>query len=317
MKAEGVDRMPDPPRGRRARLATAALLVMAVMAGISSCTRESTESGPDGTGSTAPNGATTAGGERYPELEGLVFVRDGAIWAIEEGSAARVIESTAPWSLRDSRSGNAVTFVSMKGTVARVHTAARGDWRAESMWETDLGSLLVEAVHDDVADVLWYSVSGEQTTTVGARDGTGVESEVPLPVEVAPYFSVRYADGTLFATGAAQEPAILYEVAGAARELFSAATLFYPRLSPDGATILVTGSESGGGRFHLWRIEIGDGSVTDLGIGPGAPTDPDWSSDGRRIVFRDTATGTVWLVPAEGGPATDTGLRADEGGLAW
>jgi len=306
------------PVGRtRARFAVVSLLLAAVLATNAACSSENAESGRREPGSSASTGSATTDTDRYAELEGLVFVRDGAIWAVEEGTAIQVIESTAPWSLRESRSGDAITFVTLEETSARVYTAVRGDWRAEVMWETDLGSQLVEAVHDDVTDVLWYSASGEQTTTVGVRERTDRDSTLLLPVEIAPHFSVRHQDGTLFAAGAAQEPAVLYEVAGTARELFSAATLFYPRLSPDEASVLVTGSEQAGAVFHLWRIQIGDGSVTDLDTGPGVPTEPEWSRDGRTIAFRDTTTGTIWIVPAAGGSALDTGLRADEGGLAW
>jgi hypothetical protein len=317
MMAEGVDGTRHWVSARRAHFVVLALLVVAIATMTTACSPERTKPGeqkPDF--STGPDSGTTEPGQ-YPELEGLVFVRGGGIWAVEEGTARQVIESDAPWSLRTSRSGDAVTYASLAGTKAHIYTAAKGDWRAESMWETDLGSLLVEAVHDDVADVLWFSGSGEQTTTIGAREGTGRESAALLPVEVAPHFSVRYEDGALLAAGAAQQPAILYEVGAAAREVFRASTLFYPRLAPDGASVLVTGSAEQGGGFHLWMVEITDGSVTDLAIGPGVPTDPEWSRDGRRIAFRDTTTGTVWIVPAEGGTASDTGLRVDEGGLAW
>jgi hypothetical protein len=317
MMAEGVDDMRHRLSARRTHFIVLTLLVVAVASMTTACSTGGTGSGEQEPRlSAGPDPGSTAR-ERHPELESLVFVRGGSIWAVEEGTARQVIESEAPWSLRDSRSGDAVTYASLAGTKAHIYTAAKGDWRAESMWETDLGSLLVEAVHDDVADVLWFSASGEQTTTIGAREGTGRESAALLPVEVAPHFSVRYEDGALFAAGAAQEPAILYEVGGAAREVFRASTLFYPRLSPDGNSVLVTGSAEKPGRFHLWMVEIADGSFTDLEVGPGAPTDPVWSRDGRHVAFRDATTGTVWIVPAGAGAAADTGLQADEGGLAW
>ena len=304
-------------RASRLRLTVFAFLVVVVLAVAAGCSSEQTEPAESGNGSSAGPGSGTGAGERYPELEGLVFVRQGAIWTVEAGIARQVIESDAPWSLRDTRSGDAITYAALADTGARIYTAVKGDWRAEPIWETDLGSLLVEVTYDDIADALWFSASGEQTTTIGVRDSAGRESTVPLPVEIAPSFSVGYEDGTLYATGDTQEPAVLYEVSATAREVFSAATLFYPRLSPDGASVLATGSERGAVEFHLWMVEIGAGAVTDLEVGPGVPTDPVWSHDGRRIAFRDTTTGTVWAVPAGDGSATDTGLEADEGGLAW
>lgn len=314
-----MERVDDRPGTRRTRLLLTALLLGVVPVILAGCSFTRVGRPEPGNGSLVKPGADSAPDEPYPMLEGLVFIRDGAIWAVEDGMARQVIESETPWSLRDSRSGEAITYASMSGLNARVHTAVKGDWRAEPIWETDIGSMLVEVVHDDIADVLWFSASGEHTTTIGVRDRARGDREgtVPLPVEVGPHFSVRYEDGALFAAGAAQEPTVLYKIEGVAHELFEAASLFSPRISPDGASVLVTGSARSGGRFHLWMVDTANGSAIELDVGPGVPTDPEWSPDGKHIAFRDAGTGTVWIVSAGGGLATDTGLQAHEGGLAW
>lgn len=313
-----MERISASPGARRFAIIVGILLMTLALGTVFGCSQSGSESSDaPGSGPTDAE-AVRADSERYPELEGLVFVRQGSIWAVEDGIARQVIESESPWSLRDARSGDAITYASLAGTDARIYTAARGDWRTESMWETDLGSLLVQSSHDDIADTLWFSVSGEQTATIGVRDGTGNASTLELPVEASPHFAIRYEDGTIFVVGASQEPARLYEIGAETRELHAAATLFSPRLSPDGARVLVTGSEQGTGAFHLWVVDTSTGSLADLGVGTGVPTDPVWSRDGTRVAFRDTTTGTVWIVPAaEGGVARDTGLLADEGGLAW
>jgi hypothetical protein len=314
------DGAPGRVRGRtdsRGSLLALAVLLLASVLVACSCTRTGPADPVDG-----PTPGRSADGAHdipYAMLEGLVFVREKAIWTIENGSARVAVEADGtPWSLRDSRTGDAITYVSLAGRNARVRTALKGDWRAETIWETATGSMLVEVVHDDVADVLWFSASGEQTTTIGVRNRvTGGESALSLPVEISPYFSVRYEDGSLIAAGSAQEPSVLYIIGREVHPLFEAATLFSPRLSPDGANVLVTGAVRSGTDFRLWNVNATSGSATELGVGPGVPVDPVWSRDGACVAFRDTSTNTVWVVPAGGGPATNTGLPADEGGLAW
>lgn len=316
---EGVGHVRDRAGIKCARLLLVMLLIGAIPIVLVGCSSARTQRTDPGNRFAAAQNPDPADDESYPMLEGLVFIRDGAIWTVEEATAEQVIESDTPWSLRDSRSGDAITYASMAGPNALVYTAVKGDWRAEPIWETPIGSMLVEVIHDDITDRLWFSASGEGTATIGIRDlaAEDPESAVRLPVEVAPHFSVRHEDGAVFATGAAQEPAVLYRVEGTASDLFSAATLFSPRLSPDGTSVLVTGSARTGGNFHLWMVDTANGSATELSIGPGVPVDPVWSRDGTRIAFRDVSTGTVWIVSAGDGSATDTGLEAHEGGLAW
>lgn len=301
-------------RTRRARLAVPASLLLMVLLVLGGCTK-----GPGGPDSGEPEALT--GVDRHPRhssLEGLVFVREGAIWAVENGEARLVIESDSPWSLRNSRSGEAITYASLTGAHARVYSALRGDWRTDVIWETGLGSLLAEVVHDDVADALWFSASGEHTVTIGIRDRAGGEQEhaMVLPVEVGPSFTVSFDEPSLFLIGAAQEPAVLYAVDGEVRSLFEASRLFTPRLSPDARHLLVAGTQ-GGAAFRLWVIAVGSGEAAEIDTGPGVPVDAVWSRDGTRIAFRDTETGTVWIAPYPTGQASDTGLVADEGGLCW
>lgn len=252
------------------------------------------------------------------DLEGLSFVRDGSIWTIEDGAERLVADGVDPWSLRSSRSGEAVTWITLDGPHARFETVATGDWRPETLWETELGSLVVEAVHDDVADVLWLTVSGEQTSTVGFADlARDTEGALALPVDTGSSFCLDHETNALIVVSAAQQPATLWRVAGEARALFEAATLFTPRCSPDGSRVAVTGSTQSGGEIRLWVIDVASGSAEEVDTGTATATDPVWSRDGLRLAFRDARTGTVWTVLARGGRASDSGLRADEGGLAW
>lgn len=256
----------------------------------------------------------------YDDVEGLCFVRDGSVWSIEDGAARRVVEASAPWSLRSSRSGEAITWMELRGTDAVMMAATRGDWRAEPVWTTSRGSLVVEAVHDDVTDTVWFSTSGEQTATIGVmeRNVDGEERLLAHSVALGHSFAVDYQDGALVVPSATQDPATLYRIAEAARQLAHASAIFTPRLSPDGRRIAFTGQEDPGGDLRLWMVSVSDGTVVELESGVAAPSDPAWAPDGRSLAVRDTRTGTVWVVSADGRKkALDTGLHVDEGGLAW
>lgn len=263
--------------------------------------------------------AGAAGDTSYPELEGVSFVREGSVWFVKNGVARTVVPDAAPWSLRTSRSGDAVTWISLAGGDARVMGAMKGDWRPEAIWETGYGSLLTEAVHDDVADTLWFMASGELTATLGVVERARGDAEklLVLPVDVGPSFSVGYEEGSLFFASAVQQPATLLGIGDEVSVLLEAARLFTPRCSPDGARIAVTGSPDAAGDIRLWVVDTSGEPTVEIEGGPGAPTDPVWSPDGERVAFRDAETGTVWVTSPGGTTATDTGLRVEEGGLAW
>jgi hypothetical protein len=263
----------------------------------------------------------SAGDISYPELEGLSFVREGSIWFVESGVARPVVPNAAPWSLRTSRSGDALTWISLSGGDGRVMGALKADWRPEAIWETGYGSLLTEAVHDDVTDTLWFMASGELTATLGVveRARGNAETLLALPVDVGPSFCVAYDDSRLFVVSATQRPATLLGLEDESRAsvLFEAASLFTPRCSPDGTRVAVTGSQGTGGDVGLWVVGTSGEATVEIEAGPGAPTDPVWSPDGGRVAFRDAGTGTIWVASAGETTATDTGLPVDEGGLAW
>jgi len=271
----------------------------------------------------SPDGPREASGSQVTEaaltdLEGMTFIRDGSVWTIEQGEERLVARGVDPWSLRSSRSGEAVTWISADGSHASIQTAAVGDWRAETLWETDLGSLVAEAVHDDLDDVVWLTVSGEETGTVGVVDlAHDTQGALALPVDAGATFCLDPATDALFIVSATHQPATLWRVTDEAQPLFEAMALFTPRCSPDGSRVAVTGIMDAGEKVLLWVVDVASRVATRVDTGTAMPADPVWSRDGARLAFRDARAGTIWTAPARGGAASDSGLRADEGGLAW
>jgi hypothetical protein len=78
----------------------------------------------------------------------------------------------------------------------------------------------------------------------------------------------------------------------------------YPRLSPDGRRVAV---HVGVGLSDIWAYDLDRGTLTRLTFATVA-TEPLWTPDGKRVVFRITQPGTgagygLNWVPADGGPA--------------
>lgn len=298
------------PNDRNALLLAAILLVSLTAA----CSPK--QSAPDSDASREDRVQSEAS---LTSVEGLTFVRDGSIWTVSDGEARRVVGSEGIRSLRDNRTGDAVTWVESDGARTVVMTASTSDWTPESIWENELGSLLSEAVHDDITDTVWFSVSGEVTTTIGAveRLAGAAPREVLLAVDVAASIALNPADGALLLVSATQEPATLVQAGNPPLAIVDAARLFSPRVSRDGRFAVATGALNPEDDIGLLLIDVERGTVRTLPAGRGVPTDPAWSPSGDTIAFRDSLTQTIWTVAADDDAAHDSGLHADEGGLAW
>jgi len=70
--------------------------------------------------------------------------------------------------------------------------------------------------------------------------------------------------------------------------------------SPDGRHIAFASDRAG--NADIWRQDLARGAVVQLTQSPSDETEPDWSPDGRTIVFRSSGvTSGVFTIPADGG----------------
>src|SRR5439155_21939806 len=84
-----------------------------------------------------------------------------------------------------------------------------------------------------------------------------------------------------------------------------------PALSPDGRWLAVTRSAQG--NRDLWLIELTRGVASRLTFGSGSDSDPVWSPDGNRIVFRSNSD--LHEVPTSGTESEELLLESPE--LKW
>ena len=83
----------------------------------------------------------------------------------------------------------------------------------------------------------------------------------------------------------------------------------FPRISPNGQEIVFPSAREGSAEIHLWAMPVAGGQPRQLTHSPGTDVFPDWSPDGKSILFsRQVKAGnsyqtTVHVIPAAGGQA--------------
>ena len=114
--------------------------------------------------------------------------------------------------------------------------------------------------------------------------------------------------GLAYATGALNRRLVWVDQKGAARDAFENPREFgLVRLSPDN-TRAALGITTGSGT-NLWTLDFASGTLSPLTTN-GRSRNPNWSSDGKRILYGSTQGGraALWWQPADGsGPPVEAG----------
>lgn len=107
-----------------------------------------------------------------------------------------------------------------------------------------------------------------------------------------------------------------------ARDLLAMDRISGHQVSPDGKTIVfvrrVTDLAADKGRTDLWTVPSSGGEPTRLTTDPASDHSPQWTPDGKALVFVSSRSGSpqVWRMPAGGGAATQvTDLALPVGNL--
>ncbi|HVX38158.1 MAG TPA: protein kinase [Gemmatimonadaceae bacterium] len=114
------------------------------------------------------------------------------------------------------------------------------------------------------------------------------------------------ATGTLFyVTGTAQSTLVLADSAGDTPVIAESREYAYPRYSPDGKQIAIV--ISAGATRDVWLYDVATRGLRRLTNGGSVNERPEWSPDGKRVLFRSDRSGqtAIWWQPIdESAPAT-------------
>jgi len=123
----------------------------------------------------------------------------------------------------------------------------------------------------------------------------------------------------VYQTGASASQLVSVDMGGASKPIIPEERAYSgPRFSPDGRKIAFSVATSAG--TNIWIYDSGVGTVAKLTTTDATSNErPEWSADGKRVLFRSTRQGTaLWWQPVDGsGPATvlegRAGMTVNEG----
>ena len=151
---------------------------------------------------------------------------------------------------------------------------------------------------------------------VQARRATGPPMQIEDDVYREPSSSVvlaslSRASTLVFQRGTTMSNLVLATSRGEARVLPGGPQGYgFPRFSPDGRRIAVT--VSGGGTHALWLVDRQSGTVARLADAEGiAASRPEWTPDGRRLIYFVGASAGLQWRPADNSAAPERFLSSD------
>jgi serine/threonine-protein kinase len=154
---------------------------------------------------------------------------------------------------------------------------------------------------------LIYVTSAGVITAVPFDGQRATAPPVPLVTDIAVFSNSGTVQASLSATGtlvtqsgAVASKLVVADLSGNARALPAEPRSYgYPRLSPNGATVAITVIASA--QREVWTYDISAGTSSRVTVGDFVNERPEWSADGKRVLYRTTRGGrsALWWRAAD------------------
>jgi serine/threonine-protein kinase len=155
---------------------------------------------------------------------------------------------------------------------------------------------------------LVYASASSAIMAVPFNEGTQRISGTPAPVIDQVFVgsggplkgAVSRTGALVYVSGSATQQVVIASRGAPARVLIAAEKQYsYPRLSPDGKRLAIT--IGGGSGSDVWIYEIASGTTQKLTSGGAVNERPEWSPDGKRVLFRSDreTSSSVYSQPAD------------------
>jgi serine/threonine-protein kinase len=262
------------------------------------------------------NGDIVIGGGAFEELKGLYRIpaAGGALVPLTRVNTARKEHSHEyPRVLSD---GNTVLFTIWYGTVDRAELAVTS--LDDGGKVSPLGVLAARALGVVDGQLVYVRADGTMMAVpfdVGRRRVSGTPVQVLDSVRMIGAetgYAAAYltqSGGLVYATGTLNRRLVWVDHDGVTHDAFGEPREFNSvRLSPDGRQAAL-GIGTGFGN-DLWVLDVAAGTLSPLTT-TGRSRNPNWSPDGRRVLYASTQSGeaALWWQPADGsGPAVMAGV---------
>jgi dipeptidyl aminopeptidase/acylaminoacyl peptidase len=308
---------------RNTRAITTGVVMLAMLAALAGCTSAVSPTAPAAP-TQPPASAPTASSLSAP-LDGLMFIRDGALYRVANGAAGEIL----------SDGHRKIALATTKGS-ADVLVSEAKDSGVDVVWVRGRGANLpttllrhipnvsdfVGARIDSLGSRLYVALSGDPSARMiwSPLGQPSVTNTMTLGFSFSGEFDLDYWGRGIVYTSVSQNPARLLLARGAtAVQLTSkTASAFTPAVSNDGESVCFTGAAKAADKIAVWVLDRRTNAVRQLAATRGLqPANPVFSADGQWIAFRAGTDGQLRVVRVDGSGLTKLSYLADDVPLAW
>lgn len=256
-----------------------------------------------------------------PSADGITFVKGGVLQVVADGKlvpvpAAQTVRAVG----RGADSGGVVVEDTSGSSAGQLAWYAPGEAKPTLLWRSKEAGNLGTVRYLKNRDSVWFSVFGDPDAVLkSAAPPSGDQLLRALDPGFNGEFDVDASGEAIAYVGKGQEPSTLWfrDAEGSTALPVKVALVFSPDLSSDASRVCFVGGLKAS-ELSVWVYDLDGGKPTELKQTRGlAPTEPVFSADGSRIVFRSGTDGTLWVVDAKQGTSVKLPFVADEGPVGW